>query len=148
ERRHGPKPHALDERPIDARPPQGGQPRRVSGHDDEVAEPQKGEEGNGEQDDPPPGDGGSPDFFLKMVIHGLPPSSRTLSSTVGPDTPLHGHNSIRYCNSLRILVRASSVFGAVTSTWPNDDPVCLASHLPLAMRETVQVSFMETPDWL
>src|SRR5262249_51086857 len=49
---------------------------------------------------------------------------------------------MRYCNSLRILVRASSLVGAVTSTWPVDDPACRASHLPLARRETVQVSFM------
>src|SRR5215831_10529788 len=71
-----------------------------------------------------------------------PRSSRRSSSTVSPDAPLHGHHSIRYCNSSRIFVRASSLVGAVTSTWPVDDPVCRASHLPLARRETVQVSFM------
>src|SRR5215831_9346492 len=71
-----------------------------------------------------------------------PRSSRRSSSTVSPDAPLHGHHSIRYYNSSRIFVRASSLVGAVTSTWPVDDPVCRASHLPLARRETVQVSFM------
>jgi hypothetical protein len=34
---------------------------------------------------------------------------------------------MRYCNSLRIFVRASSLVGAVTSTWPVDEPVCRAN---------------------
>src|SRR5262249_53137283 len=145
ERRHGPKPHALDERPIDARPPHGKQPPRVSGHDGEVDEPQEGEEANGDQDDPPSGDGGSPDLVLECLVHGLPPPPPTRSSTVSPAAPLHGPHSLRYCNSSRIFVRASSLVGAVTSTWPVDEPVCQASHLPLARRETVQGSCMGVP---
>src|SRR5262249_20646813 len=43
-----------------------------------------------------------------------PPSPRTSSSTISPDAPLHGHSSMRYCNSFRILVRASCLVGAVT----------------------------------
>src|SRR5215469_11102076 len=96
-----------------------------------------------DQDNPPTSYSGSPDFLLECLVHGLPPCSRTRSSTVSPEAPLHGHHSIRYCNSSRIFVRASSLVGAITSTWPVDDPVCLASHLPLAKRESVQVSFME-----
>src|SRR5262249_38611237 len=125
--------------------PQGKQPRRVGGHDGEVDEPQEGEEGDGDQDNPPAGDGSSPDPFLERVIHDLPPCSRTRSSTVSPEAPLHGHYSIRYCTSSRIFVRASSLAGAVTSTWPVADPVCRASHWPLVRRETVQVSFMGVP---
>jgi hypothetical protein len=49
----------------------------VGGHDGEVEEPEEGEEGDGDQDNPPSGDGGSPDLFLERVIHGLAPSSRT-----------------------------------------------------------------------
>src|SRR5205085_8077108 len=79
--RHDPKPHVLDERPIDTRPPQGRHPRRPCGHDGEVSEPLKEKEANGEQDNPPSSDGGSLDFFLEGVIHGLPPSSRTWSPT-------------------------------------------------------------------
>src|SRR5580704_3448813 len=46
-------------------------------------------------------------------------SSVTRSSTESPDTPLHGHNSIRYCNLLRIFDRASSRALAETSTMPS-----------------------------
>src|SRR4051812_39980247 len=67
-----------------------------------------------------------------VVVHGLPPSSRTWSSTKSSVTPVQGQYSDLYRNSSRIFARASSLVGAVTSTWPTDDPVCRASQRPLA----------------
>jgi hypothetical protein len=71
---------------------------------------------------------------------------RTHTQGGGRNIPLHGHNSIRYCNSLRIFARASSREAADVPRYsPSrlggvDKPIRPNIHAPTLIRQRYQLN--------